>query len=31
MRIMDGFMDYGTLLDVLFEQEGLKKDPTIEE
>jgi len=31
MRIMDGFMDYRTLLDVLFEQEGLKKDLTIEE
>ena len=28
---MDGFMDYRTLLDVLFEQHGLKKDLTLEE
>ena len=30
MRIMDGFMDYRTLLDVLFEKEGLKKGLTLE-
>lgn len=27
---MDGFMDYKTLLDVLFEKEGLKKSLTLE-